>query len=264
MQIVRGRELLLGFIGLLLVLGPGQARSYAQFGFAPGIGASGPVFAPRSTSPAPLISRNVIDEGWAEVLTVTSKWLVIQNAEGQQFPISFDSIQTFIARSPLAIGRIPENSLVEATGIDTGENALQTNHVDVYVGGARSLVSPTFLYVNGRGELIRQIDFTYNPGVYGDIFGVPAPIQSNVLSGAIQIHAVGAPTSCFPLRLNTPGNSAVGVLPNTPAGLSATQITPGTASMLKPGDPVYFVATALGAKTVSLSQLIVYKQVPTD
>jgi len=196
------------------------------------------------------------------VLTVTNKWLVIQNADGQQFPISFDSIGLFIVRSPISVGQIPENSLVEATGVDSGEAALRTNHIDVYVGGARSLVTPTFLYLTARGQMLRQIDFTYNPGVYGDIFGVEAPIQGNVLAGAIQIHVVGPPITRVPLRLNTPGSHGIGVLPTTPAGLNATQITPGSASSLKPGDPVYYVATGLGSKTVNLSHLIVYKQAP--
>jgi len=203
-----------------------------------------------------------VDQGWAEVLTVTSKWVVLQNDRGQQFPVSFDAIQLFIARSPLRISRIPAGALVEATGPDTGNSALLTNHVDVYSGGARDMVTPTFLYLNGNGFVSRQIDFTFNPGVYGDLYpGIGSPIQGNVLSGPIQIHVVGPPTALAPLRLNTPGNSAIGILPATPGGITATQITPGTSSILKPGDVVYFVSTGIGVKSLVLSQLIVYKQV---
>jgi hypothetical protein len=263
MRIVRGRGIFQGLAAVLLVLGLGQTPSNAQFGFVPGIGAGGEVFAPSAGGRPPLAGRApIIDQGWAEVLTVTSKWVVIQNADGQQFPIAFDSIDLFIARSPVQISSIPQDSLVEATGLDAGEGAVRTEHVDVYVGGARSMVTPTFLYLNGRGQLLRQIDFTYNPGVYGDIFGVEAPIQGNVLAGAVQIHIVGPPISRIPLRLNTPGNSGIGIFPSTPAGLSATAITPGTSSILKPGDPVYYVATGLGVKSVKLSQLIVYKDSP--
>lgn len=265
MRIARGRGTLLGLFAALLIAGTEQTPTYAQFGFVPGIGAGGEAYAPGAGPRLPLVAQPpILDQGWAQVLTVTNKWVVIQNDKGQQFPISYDAIQLFIARWPLRIPRIPENSLVEATGPDTGDSALLTSHVDVYVGGARSLVTPTYLYLNGRGQLLRQIDFTYNSGVYGDIFGVEAPIQGNVMSGQIQIHVVGPPVSLLPLRLNTPGNSGIGVLPATPGGITATQITPGTSSILKPGDPVYFVATGVGVKSLTLSQLIVYKQVEAD
>lgn len=257
MRFARGRAIVLGMTTAILVGGPGQSASRAQ------LGAAGPVRAPVVGGSGPLLRpAAIMDQGWAEVLTVTSKWLVIQNDQGQQFPISFDAIQLFIARWPLQIGRIPAGSLVEATGPDTGNSALLTSHVDVYSGGARSMVTPTFLYINANGQLSRQIDFTFNPGVYGDLYpGIGSPIQGNVLAGPTQIHVVGPPTSLAPLSLNTPGNSAIGILPATPGGISATQITPGTSSILRPGDIVYFVSSGIGVKSLALSQLIVYKQV---
>src|SRR4051794_36633203 len=37
---------------------------------------------------------------WGEVINATSRWIVIQNHQGQQFPIAVDDIQEFLIRWP--------------------------------------------------------------------------------------------------------------------------------------------------------------------
>ena len=47
---------------------------------------------------------------WGEVINVTSRWIVVQNHSGQQFPIAIDDIQEFLIRWPTSIER-PERTI---------------------------------------------------------------------------------------------------------------------------------------------------------
>jgi hypothetical protein len=76
-----------------------------------------------------------------------------------------------------------------------------------------------------------------------------------------RLHAVGQVIGQAPLRLGVPGNSVVTILPS-PAGLTMTQVTPGSYSLVRPGDMAYFVPATANVKSLGLSQLVVYKVVP--
>src|SRR5713226_2051509 len=43
---------------------------------------------------------------WGEVINVTTRWIVIQNHSGQQYPISVDDIGEFLVRWPSSVERL--------------------------------------------------------------------------------------------------------------------------------------------------------------
>ena len=70
---------------------------------------------------------------WGEVINVTSRWLVIQNHSGQQYPIALDDIGEFLVRWPSSVdrlGRRPGRGRRQRPGLER----LEVNHVDVIRG----------------------------------------------------------------------------------------------------------------------------------
>src|SRR6516164_6544799 len=49
---------------------------------------------------------------WGEVINVTSRWLVIQNHAGQQFPIAIEDITEFLIRWPSSLDALEPDDLV--------------------------------------------------------------------------------------------------------------------------------------------------------
>jgi hypothetical protein len=195
---------------------------------------------------------------------VTNKWLVIQNERGQQYPVSYDAINLFFIRWPTTPARVSPGALLEATGMDNGSMQVTTNHVDVYEGDARRLVTPTFFRINSAGRVNRGLDYIFDFPVYGEPFpGIAPPIQGGLPVQPPALHVVGPLAGVDPVRISTGGGNPVTVIP---AGddFSMTQITPGSLSYLRPGDTVYFVATGILPKTLALSQLVAYKRAPMN
>jgi hypothetical protein len=219
---------------------------------------------PRSTS-AQLRGPGVqvpVAEGWAQVLSVTNKWLVIQNERGQQFPVALDSINVFFIRWPTDPSRIGPDSLVEAAGLDNGSMQVVTDHVDVYEGAARSLVSPVFVSINNAGQPNRMLDLALGTQVYGSLFpNIAYPLPGPLPSGAPRMYVVGPLASAVPLRIAAGNGTAVTVLPG-PDGLTMSQITQGSFSYLRPGDMVHYVATDRLPKSLALTRLVAYKRTP--
>ena len=81
---------------------------------------------------------------WGEVINATSRWIVIQNHAGQQFPIAIEDITEFLIRWPSSLDALGPGSLVEAIGPNVGSNTIRTDHIDVFEGTDRTLVSPTY------------------------------------------------------------------------------------------------------------------------
>jgi hypothetical protein len=209
--------------------------------------------------------RPGVVEQWAEVLSVTPKWLVLQNQKGEQYPVSFEAVGLFLIRFPTTVDRIAPDALVEATGVDRGSNRIGVDHVDVFEGGARGMVAPGLLYITGSGRSYRPIDFTFNSDAYGDPFpGLGPPIQGGVNTGPAMTHLVGPVLNRFPLILGIEGNNRIVVLPLTPAGFSVSRIVPGSPGLVRPGDLVFFSAVEARPKSLILEQLIVYKRLPAD
>src|SRR4051794_4680934 len=65
------------------------------------------------------------DGAWGEVINVTSRWIVVQNHSGQQFPIAIDDVQDFLIRWPTSIDALNAQSMVEAVGQTPGSNVVR-------------------------------------------------------------------------------------------------------------------------------------------
>jgi hypothetical protein len=204
-------------------------------------------------------------EGWAQVLTITPQWLVLQNQDGQQFPIAFDQVGLFAIRWPTTIERMSPTSLVEATGVSPSANQLFTSRVDVYEGAARGLVSPGMLLITPNGAVSRPIDFLFNPEVYGGPFpGMEGPIHSGAVGGGPKLtHVVGPILNRSPLQLGIGGNNAIAIFP-ADGGFQMSQITEGSPALLRPGDLVYFLASRATPQSLELQQLVVNKAMFID
>jgi len=219
--------------------------------------------------PEPGGATVVVGRGqWAGVIYANDKWLVLQNQAGQQFPVALDSIRLFLMRWPLAASQIPTDALIEANGIDLGNNVVQTDHVDVYSGAARNLVSPAYVTQAAMGGMANtsptagqfNLQFNLFQPLYG--FGTGPSVTGAALAGVGgfgQAHVVGPAVGLDPLQLGILGNAAVAIMP-APRGLYISQVTPGTPSYIRPGDVVYYVASAANAKSLALNELVVYKE----
>src|SRR5262249_3605841 len=71
---------------------------------------------------------------WGEIINVTSRWVVIQNHSGQQYPIAVEDLGEFLIRWPSSLDALTPRSIVEAVGHDLGSNVVQTAHIDVFEG----------------------------------------------------------------------------------------------------------------------------------
>jgi hypothetical protein len=246
------------------VLGPMAGQPHAQVGAAAG-NAGFPFQSVQGGNIGGANNAPVPPEGaWGGVITVTQKWIVVQNLLGQQFPIPTDSINLFLVRWPTSPERLTTQSVVEATGLDAGSNRVQTDHIDVYEGSATQLVRPAFYRINGFGRISSPLDYIIDYNVYGDPFpGVTRAMMPGEGGIPPRLHVVGPVVNRVPLQLAAPGNLLAGVIAS-PAGLTMTQITPGSVSYVKPGDLVYFVPAAANVRGLALAQFVVYKAVPID
>lgn len=217
-----------------------------------------------TAAPAPQSSRAGVYERWAEVLRVTPKWIVLRDEEGREYPVASDAIGLFVTRWPTTLDRISPTALIEATGVDAGSNRMLTDHLDVFEGGARNMVSPGLLFISGSGRGYRPIDFTFNADAYGAPFpGFDAPIQGGANEAPARIHVVGPMVNKNPVQIAWEGNNSI-VVGGGPAGVSMSQITPGAIGDVREGDLVYFAASEMRPRSLVLEQLVVCKAMPID
>ncbi len=199
---------------------------------------------------------------WARVITVTAKWLVLQDEQGRQYPVSIDAIGQFAMRWPTSLDRIPADALIEVTGRNLGNQRVQADHLDVYLGPARNLVVPTAQYIIGLGRVVTPFDFERL-----NTFGIN--LQYILQPGEDRIpprfHVVAPPAQLDPLLLNIGGNNVITVVPGG-EGMTMTQVTAGALSLVRPGDLAFCVANLpqSTARTLVLDQLVIYKPVPID
>lgn len=193
---------------------------------------------------------------WAEVIMADRKWVVLQNAQGQQFPLSYDSIRQFYVRWPATVDSAAPNALVEVTGVDIGTNQMRADHIDLYENEARGLVSPTFLRLVGYNRVYSAIDVEQE-----QTYGIYFPMMPSEYAVPRRIHVVGPILAQNPLRLSIEGNNSIAVLP-APTGVTVTQVTVGAPNVAQVGDLAYFVAQNAGPKSLQVSQLVLYKTVP--
>ncbi len=206
---------------------------------------------------------------WGEVINVTSRWIVIQNHTGQQYPISVDDIGEFLIRWPLALDALTAQSVVEAIGQDIGNNVLETDHIDVFEGADRNLVQATYNSVLPNNALVTTVDPGFNrlmsPWDYGGqnlLYGWAYPVNSGVVGIPSRLHVVGVAVNRQPLQVGLPGNNIATVVPIGANGFTITQVTRGSINHARKGDYAFMMPQQIGQRGLILSQLVLYKQIP--
>jgi hypothetical protein len=198
---------------------------------------------------------------WAEVMTVTPTWLVLQNQRGQQFPVSRALVDLFLIRWPTSPDRLAANSWVEATGFSGGANRILTDHVDVFQGTSRSLVPGARLdSFNEKGQFLIPLLMDTYETAFGDNFQFTVPTTQL----STFLHIVGQVVNRNPLAVGTTDNAQVTVLgpQGSPPMTLVTFGSESFAAFVQPGDVVWYDTTNVGPRGLSLAQLMVYKTVP--
>jgi len=199
--------------------------------------------------------------GWAEVLSVSPKWVVLQSADGRQYPVSAGALGRFIVRWPILPSMVSATALVEAEGGSPSVNVVMTNNVEVYEGAARGLVTPTYITPTDAG-IMRQYDATYTFGFdsmnqFWSMY--PSQPSVNMQNVPLLTYIVAPVVNIFPLMLGSPSNQAIRVAPANGQSFRMTRIVMGTLDQLQPGDLVYAVPNSATPKGMGLSVMIVYK-----
>ncbi len=206
---------------------------------------------------------------WGEVIMSNAKWLVVQNHQGQQFPIAWDSINQYLVRWPTTASALTTRSMVEVMGFDLGSNTVRTDHLDIYEGSDRDLVGATAKSVLPTNSVVTTIDPTFNRMMnafdiagQNTLYGWAYPINpgSNGIPG--QLYVVGNALGWGPLRLGIPGNNIANIVPDDSGSFTMTQVTRGTPSFAEKGDMVFLTPIDLNAKSLVLTQLVLYKKIP--
>jgi hypothetical protein len=208
---------------------------------------------------------------WGEIINVTSRWVVIQNHSGQQYPIGVDQLGEFLVRWPSSVDALGPESVVEATGQNFGGNIVQTVHVDVFEGPDRSLVTPTYSGFFPSQPGLTTIDAGLNVFLGANNLGLE---NQFILSGwaypAIpvmdqapgQLHVVGTVVEKTPLRVNVPGNNVVTIVPVPGERFTVTRVTRGAVNHIQKGDYAFLMPQEITPRGLVLSQFILYKTVP--
>ena len=235
-----------------------------------------PAWTAEHKSPLTFLSPQGI---WGEVVSSTSRWIVVQNQDGQQFPISSDRIRQFLVRWPSSVGELTPASMVEATGYRNSGSSVMVDHIDVYEANAQNLVSPTLQNLGGGTADPLGMASPLNAGNFNSInfetlgFGsvdwtsirdagtanwteLPAFPTATLL-----IHVVGRSVGINPVTLTGFGPMSIAVVPGN-GGMTVTQVTLGTNSYAKKGDVVHLVPENATARGLDVGQLVLYKKIP--
>ena len=110
------RLLALGISCILFPTLTSLARQAGVGGFQPG---AGQPLAFEQVVGQPMGLPHLPPQGaWGEVINVTSRWIVIQNHTGQQYPVAVDDIGEFLVRWPIGLDGLTGQSVIEAMGQD--------------------------------------------------------------------------------------------------------------------------------------------------
>jgi len=210
---------------------------------------------------------------WGEVINVTSRWIVIQNHSGQQFPIAVDDIQEFLIRWPYSLAALTEQSWVEAIGQDGGSNVVRVNHIDVFEGSDRSLVRPTYNSILPNNMVVTTVDPGFNRYMnawdyagQNMLYGWAYPVPANMSGIPARLHVVGNVLDRDPpgqlIRINLPGNNFATIVPDGSGQMTVSQVTRGSSSFARKGDYAFLMPVQTAPRGLILSQLVLYKQVP--
>jgi hypothetical protein len=207
---------------------------------------------------------------WGEVINVTSRWIVIQNHQGQQFPVAIEDIQEFLIRWPTSFDALTGQSVVEAVGQTPGSNVVHANHIDVFEGSDRSLVAPTYNSMLPNNMVVTTLDPGFNRFMnawdyagQNMLYGWAYPVPASMSTAPSRLHVVGhvVDRGDQQVRLGLPGNNFATVVPDASGQMTVTQITRGSSELTRKGDYAFMMPLQVTARGLILSQLVVYKQV---
>lgn len=206
---------------------------------------------------------------WGEVINVTSRWIVIQNHSGQQYPISADDVGEFLVRWPSSVEHFGLQSMVEAVGSDVGSNVVAVEHVDVFEGTDRTLVAPTYNSMLPNNAVVTTVDPGFNRlmnawdyGGQNQLYGWAYPTGVVNNGNPIRMHVVGSVIERIPLRLSILGNNFATVVPADNLQFTVSQVTRGSFDYARKGDYAFLMPRQLNQKGLVLSQLVLYKSIP--
>jgi len=207
---------------------------------------------------------------WGEIINVTSRWIVIQNHTGQQYPIAVKDLGEFLVRWPSNVNALGDRSIVEAIGPDIGNNVLQTEHIDVFEGADQALVAPTFQSLFQNNPQVTAIDPGLNrfmsPWNYGSqymLYGWAYPVSPAALGIPSRLHVVGNAINRSPLQVSIPpGNNIATVIPAGGEQFSVTQVTRGDIAYVRKGDYAFLLPQEITPRGLLLSQFVLYKTIP--
>jgi len=206
---------------------------------------------------------------WGEIINVTSRWVVIQNHSGQQYPIAVDDLGEFLVRWPSSLDALGPQSVVEAVGHDLGSNVAQVTHVDVFEGADRTLVAPTYNSLLPNNAMVTTVDPGFNRFMnawdYGGqnlLYGWAYPVNAGMLGIPARLHVVGNVVNRAPLQLNILGNNFATVVPLPNEQFTVTQMTRGAISYIKKGDYAFLMPQTITPRGLVLSQFLLYKTIP--
>ena len=205
---------------------------------------------------------------WGEVINATPRWLVVQNHTGQQYPIAFEDIGSFLIRWPASVEGLTAGSLVEAVGSDLGSNVVGVTHVDVFEGTDRSLVSPTYHNLMANNAVVTTIDPSFNRFMnawdyagQSMLYGWAYPFASGNVGATTRTHVVGSVVNRVPLQLAIPGNNIATVVGGNNVAFTVSQVTRGAMNYARKGDYVFMLPSAINPRGLAVSQLVLYKQI---
>jgi hypothetical protein len=206
---------------------------------------------------------------WGEVINVTTRWIVMQNHSGQQYPISIDGVGEFLVRWPTTVDRLTPQSVVEAVGRDVGSNVLQAPHVDVFEGSDRTLVSPTVNSLLPNNAQVTVVDPTFNRLMnawdyagQSMLYGWAYPVPTGIEGIPSRVHVVGTVVSRVPLQLSVPGNNIATIAAAADGEFSISQVTRGSINYVRKGDYAFMMPLEIRPRGLILSQLVLYKSLP--
>jgi hypothetical protein len=195
---------------------------------------------------------------WAEVITATSRWMVVQNQAGQQFPIASDRVRQFLIRWPSSTDQLTPQSVIEVTGPEAGSNVIISDHIDIYEADAQGLVSPAVNNLYGYNRTVSSFD-TDQQNTYGVVYWM-SPEEYAIPS---RMHIVGNSVGGGggAVRVAGFGQNWYTIQPSV-NGMSVTQVTLGNNSYAQRGDVVYVVPQNVTTRSLDVMQLVLYKKMP--
>jgi hypothetical protein len=252
-----------GLMAVAVVIAGAEARAQNWPGLETNLTAGGTLPLPPLPPPG----------AYGEVIFANTEWLVVQNQNGQQFPIKFADVinGNYLVRWATTPEALTQSSMVEAMGPTFSLNTLNTGHIDVYEGADQMLVRPQLQDTLSFGRAVTAIDPTYQRMMnafdissQNQLYAWVYPI--NTAPGGIpgQMYAVGSFLGFNGqggLNLAVPGNRIAIVMPDASNHITMTQVTKGLPVFAQKGDIVFLVTNSVAPRGLVLSQLVLYKKI---